>query len=119
MALLLGEKQMKKHLSYTFCMLSIIFCIFQPFIHKASAEDPLAFPLRTKYKHLKVIDTQKLASIFDNAILVDARNKMEFNVIRIVDAHNIPAGTMSEGNLLALRKKDGKKPIIFYCNGTT
>ena len=107
---------MKKVYCIIVSMIFAMFPLINPYSH---AEDKLNFPLRSKYEHLKIIDTQKLASIFDNAILIDARNKTEFNIIRIAGAHNIPSGTMSEGNLLALRKKAGKKPIIFYCNGTT
>lgn len=110
---------MKKVYCFIISMFFIGFSFFPLVTSMAHAEDKLDFPLRSKYAHLKIIDTKKLASIFDNAILIDARNKTEFNIIRIAGAKNIPAGTMSEGNLLALRKKTGKKPIVFYCNGTT
>ncbi len=83
------------------------------------AQDGLNFPLRSKYSSLKPIDTQELAAIYDKAIIVDARNKMEYKVLHMKGAHNFLVGKMKEKDLLALRSKNGSTPMIFYCNGIT
>ena len=83
----------------------------------AGAEEK--FPLRAKHPKLSPIETKELASIFSDAVIVDARNKVEFDVVQMVGAHNILVGQMKEGDLLALRPKDDATPLIFYCNGTT
>ncbi len=83
------------------------------------AQDGLNFPLRSKYSSLKPIDTQELAAIYDKAIIVDARNKMEYKVLHMKGAHNFLVGKMKEKDLLGLRSKNGSTPMIFYCNGIT
>lgn len=85
----------------------------------AIAAENSEYPLRTRYPHLKPIETAELASIYSNAIIVDSRNKTEYGVIHMDGATNILVGRMSEGNLLALLPKTSSKPLIFYCNGTT
>ncbi|MDH4320987.1 MAG: rhodanese-like domain-containing protein [Desulfobulbaceae bacterium] len=77
------------------------------------------FPLRAKHPNLSPIETAELVSNFSDAIIVDARNKVEFDVVQMVGAHNILVGQMKEADLLALRPKDGAAPMVFYCNGTT
>jgi rhodanese-related sulfurtransferase len=84
-----------------------------------SAADATEFPLRAKYPKVKPIETAELKSIYNNAIIVDARAKAEYEVIRMVGSTNILVGVMTEADLLKLRAKDGKAPLVFYCNGIT
>jgi rhodanese-related sulfurtransferase len=88
-------------------------------LNTAFGQDNLDFPLRTKYSQVSPIETAELVSIYSQAILIDARNKMEFDVIHMDGAQNINSDRMNEGNLLSLRSKDSQKPLVFYCNGTT
>jgi rhodanese-related sulfurtransferase len=81
--------------------------------------DATGFPLRAKYPMVTPIGTAELQGIYNKAIIVDARAKAEYNVIRMIGAKNILVGMMTEANLLKLRKKDGKAPLVFYCNGIT
>ena len=81
--------------------------------------DATEFPLRAKYPQVKPIETAELKSIYKKAIIVDARAKAEYDVIRMVGAKNILVGMMTEADLLKLRDKDGKAPLVFYCNGIT
>ncbi|MBU0729965.1 MAG: hypothetical protein KKE17_13345 [Proteobacteria bacterium] len=83
------------------------------------AEDEQQFPLRSSYPFLTGIDSKSLAEIFDSAIKIDSRNQMEFSVIRMTGAINIPADRMNQEQLLALRPKTSPVPIVFYCNGIT
>ncbi len=77
------------------------------------------FPLREEYPQLTPISTDELAKIYDKAIIIDARNHVEYNVIHIKNAKNILVGKMKKADLLKLRGLDDSRPIVFYCNGTT
>ena len=77
------------------------------------------FPLRAKHPTISPITTEELAASFDQAILVDARDAMEFKVIHMQGAHNYLVAKMQEADLTALRPKDGAAPMVFYCNGIT
>ncbi len=100
------------------CPLLIVFFLMG-IAEKVLSADNLKFPLRKKYPHVKPIETAELSSIYNNTIIIDTRNKMEYEVIHMDGATNILVGRMTEGNLLTLRQKSGKKQLIFYCNGTT
>ncbi len=93
-----------------------VFFIAVSFIGVADATE---FPLRAKYPNSNPIETAELRSIYNKAIIVDARAKAEYNVIRMVGAKNFLVGLMKESDLLKLRDKDGKAPLVFYCNGIT
>ncbi len=77
------------------------------------------FPLRDNYPNLTSISGEKLNDIFSEAIIIDTRNKVEYNVIHIKGATNILVGKMKKKDLLELRELESSTPIIFYCNGTT
>jgi len=78
------------------------------------------FPLRAKYPSVKPISTTDLAAGYADALIVDVRSKIEFDVIHIAKAKHIP---VAEGSFLAdlekLRAKQGAAPLAFYCNGIT
>jgi rhodanese-related sulfurtransferase len=82
----------------------------------AHGNDNINFPLRPKYSRLSPITTEELASIYDKAIIVDCRYKMEFHVIRMDRAKSLPEVWMGEDNLLELRQKYDDKPLVFYSN---
>ena len=77
------------------------------------------FPLRSKYPAVKTISTESLAKGLGKTLLVvDARNKVEFNAIHIKGALNDKVGNMNFGKKLdELTKGDKSKKIVFYCNG--
>jgi len=78
------------------------------------------FPLRAKYPQVKPISTAELLTGYDDAMIVDVRSKIEFDVIHISKAAHIP---VAEGSFLGalekLRPKQGTQPLVFYCNGIT
>jgi rhodanese-related sulfurtransferase len=97
---------------------------FFPLFPSANAQKPikekkLSFPNRPRFPKLPYLDTKGLEAILSKAILIDARNHIEFNVIHIKGAINLPVGKMKKKDLLKIRKTQGSKPIVFYCNGTT
>jgi len=78
------------------------------------------FVLRKEYPDVKYITTEDLNQEYDKAIIVDVRSKIEFDVVHIGKALQIP---VSQGSFISeiekLRSKDGDAPIAFYCNGYT
>ena len=80
-------------------------------------KDP--YPLRKKYPELKCLSTEEFAAIRKKAIVIDARNPVEFDVIQVKGAINVPATKMKRKDLLEVRAADGSQPIVFYCNGVT
>ncbi len=83
----------------------------------AQAEEE--FPLRAKHPAITPITTAELAAVYDQAIIVDSRDAMEFKVIHMKGAHNFLVAKMQEADLSGLRPKDGPAPLVFYCNGIT
>jgi rhodanese-related sulfurtransferase len=65
------------------------------------------------------ISTDELMKTYDKAIIIDTRNEAEYDVVHIVGAKNVLVGKMKEADLLQLRPKQDKKPLVFYCNGIT
>ncbi len=84
---------------------------------KEEAKDP--FPQRKKYPKLAYISLEEFEVMRDKAIVIDARNNVEFDVIHIEGAINLSSTTMKRKDLMKLRKPDGEQPIVFYCNGPT
>jgi len=83
----------------------------------AYAEDE--FPLRAKHPSIAPITTEELAAAFDQAIVVDSRESVEFKVIHMKGSHNFLVAKMQESDLTGVRPKDGAAPLVFYCNGHT
>lgn len=79
-------------------------------------KDP--FPLRPKFPQLQWIETPQLADTA-NAIVVDVRNRIEFDVVHVDGARHLDLGAMKKADLEALRSANGEQPIVFYCNGVT
>lgn len=78
------------------------------------------FPLRAKYPDVKPISTSDLNAQYDAILVVDVRSQIEYSVIHVNGAANIPVASASFlGDLEKLRPKGATKPIAFYCNGTT
>ena len=84
----------------------------------AAQEKKDPFPLRAKYPQLECISTDELRDLA-NAIVIDARNKIEFDVVHVDGARHIDLGDMKKADLEALRAADGAQTIVFYCNGVT
>jgi len=80
---------------------------------------PRDYPLRAEYPKVKPIELPELVQKYKEAVIVDVRSALEYNVIHIEKAEHIPLGTMTEEDLLALRDKTASEPLVFYCNGIT
>lgn len=76
------------------------------------------FPHRAKFPNAKYISTDDLRKNYKKSVIVDVRAKIEFDVIHINKAVNLP---LAEPEFLQklekLRKKSASTPIVFYCNG--
>ncbi|ALC17086.1 putative sulfurtransferase [Desulfuromonas soudanensis] len=78
------------------------------------------FVLRPKYPNVKPISTDELARVYDQAVIVDVRSDIEYDVAHITKAVHISIsqGTFI-GELEKARAKESASPLAFYCNGTT
>ncbi|QWV99463.1 hypothetical protein KP005_09365 [Geomonas nitrogeniifigens] len=76
------------------------------------------YPLRAKYPKLKYISTEELKKEYGRAVIVDVRSKLEFDVIHIAKAVNIPVAQKTfDRDIKELRSKNESGPMVFYCNG--
>ncbi len=82
----------------------------------ALAQSP--YVLRPKYPQVKPITTEELNRQYEQAVIVDTRSNIEYDVVHVSKAHFIPValGTfMTE--VAKLRAKNATNPLVFYCNG--
>jgi rhodanese-related sulfurtransferase len=80
------------------------------------------FPGRDKFPDVPYIGSDELFRSYSSgeAIIVDVRSTIEYNVIHPVDAIHIPVGRMDfSKKVKQLRAANAGKKIAFYCNGTT
>jgi rhodanese-related sulfurtransferase len=86
-----------------------------------ASADELEFPLRAKYEMVgvKPISTADLSAHFNKYTIVDARSEYEYQTLHIAGAESLPlANAGFDLEVKALADKT-KKPLVFYCNGTT
>jgi rhodanese-related sulfurtransferase len=78
------------------------------------------FVLRPKYPKVKPISTDELDKVYDQAVIVDVRSDIEYDVAHIAKALHI---SISKGTFIneleKARSKESASPLAFYCNGTT
>ncbi|NOX18968.1 MAG: rhodanese-like domain-containing protein, partial [Chlorobi bacterium] len=103
-------------LFFSFQKSNILFLIFFLFSISLFSQE---FPLRSKYPTVKTISTKDLADGLGKSLLVvDARNKVEYDAIHIDGAFNDKVGNMNFAkNLEKLTKGNKSEKIVFYCNG--
>ena len=63
------------------------------------------FPLRQKYPDEKFITTAELASAGTEAIIIDARDQAEYNVLHIDGSKLLQVEKLKEPDLAAVREK--------------
>jgi len=81
----------------------------------AWAED---FPLRPYYPEVPHITTDRLMADYGDAVIVDIRSHLEYEVAHINKAALLPLATDGFAEKLeGLRPKAAPEPLIFYCNG--
>jgi rhodanese-related sulfurtransferase len=98
-------------------LVSVIVCIFSGSV--VFAEE---FPYRKDFPKVSYISTQELKAKYDKneAVIVDVRSKIEFDVIHVKKSLHIPMAyaTFVE-EIGKLIKENPGKIIAFYCNGVT
>ncbi|RJQ55437.1 MAG: rhodanese-like domain-containing protein [Nitrospiraceae bacterium] len=120
MVLYLMRRRLNNRMNYGVKILFTLFVFFAYFLQAASSfgdHTPDDYPLRYLYPALTPISTDELAAIFSEAVIIDSRSRLEYEVIHIKGAFNLLVGEMTEADLLDLRDKNGGKPLVFYCNG--
>lgn len=76
------------------------------------------FPLRARFPQLEYVGTAQLQAAAD-AIVVDVRNRIEFDVVHVEGARHLDVDAMKKTDLEALRAPAGAQWLVFYCNGFT
>jgi rhodanese-related sulfurtransferase len=80
------------------------------------------FPLRKMFPQVNIISTKNLHNLYDlnKVVVIDVRSPMEYNVIHLNKATNIP---FADKDFLRkvdkIASKNSTYSLIFYCNGTT
>ena len=80
------------------------------------------FPGRKKFAQIPYISIEQLHQEYDDVVIVDARTPLEYKVIRVSSAVNVPLNLSDDeftDKLHVLRKNNPSKKIVFYCNGHT
>jgi len=71
------------------------------------------FPLRAKYPSVtQYMSTAELASKLSESMVIDARFKSEYNVIRIKDSINLEPSAIDKDGVSELLSLYGKKNIV-------
>lgn len=78
-----------------------------------------AFPLRSRYIDVQVLETEEFAQRFSDVVVVDVRSKYEYDTLRVKDALLMPVTESNFTNDLRKLREQTSKPIVFYCNGKT
>jgi rhodanese-related sulfurtransferase len=78
-----------------------------------------AFPLRSQYLDVNVIETADLARRYNDVVIVDVRTKYEYDTLKVKDAQLIDVAKPNFTDKVRDLRKTTDKPIVFYCNGKT
>ena len=92
-----------------------LFCL-SLFSIQAYADE--SFPYRDDYSDVPIIELSDLANESEDVFIVDVRSQLEFDVIHIANAVNIPMSNRGFEAKVKELQPTGKK-IITYCNGHT
>jgi rhodanese-related sulfurtransferase len=76
-------------------------------------------PLRKKFKDVKTISIEQLAAEFSSFLIVDARSRVEYDIININGAINVSIANHDFITRLKIAAPDINSKIVFYCNGYT
>jgi rhodanese-related sulfurtransferase len=85
----------------------------------AASAAQAAFPLRSKYIDVLVVETGDLVKRYDNVVIVDVRTKYEYDTLKIKDAVLIDVTDRTFVEQVRQLRQKTDKPIVFYCNGKT
>ncbi|MFK0570011.1 rhodanese-like domain-containing protein [Endozoicomonas sp.] len=82
----------------------------------AFSED--AFPYRSDYADVKVMELSDLLKEYEDVLIVDVRSSLEFDVIHMTRAMHVPMSTQGFENEVKDLHSEGVK-VVAYCNGHT
>ncbi len=83
------------------------------------ADEAAKFPHRAQFKNVAVMELEALHQQFESVVLVDVRSRYEYETLHIKGALHIPLDKQKLVPAVQELRKQGPKPIVFYCNGTT
>jgi rhodanese-related sulfurtransferase len=88
-------------------------------VKDAAAAAKAAFPLRSQYLDVTVIETADLARRYGDVVIVDVRTKYEYDTLKVKDALLIDVTERTFVEQVRQLRQKTDKPIVFYCNGKT
>jgi rhodanese-related sulfurtransferase len=107
------EKTVKKLLKSV-----MVLAVLGVFVSVSASFAEEGFPLRAKFPKVKYITTDGLSREYSQAVIVDVRSDLEFDVIHINKALHVPVAQATFlKDLEKARSKENGKPVVFYCNG--
>lgn len=87
--------------------------------NEAAAVVQSAFPLRSQYIDVAIIETADLAKRYSDVVIVDVRTRYEYDTLKIKDAMLVDVTERSFVEQVRTLRQKTDKPIVFYCNGKT
>jgi rhodanese-related sulfurtransferase len=110
------KRKTVKMMRYFLSLLAICFLVVASLPTQGRADQ--TFPLRAEYPDVRPISIKALDRLYESATIVDVRAKLEYDVIHMSQAINIPVAHASfESQLEERRSPIGNDPLVFYCNG--
>lgn len=86
--------------------------------NQAVADEP-EFPYREQYAAVGVqtIERAELIANLDDYVIVDVRERFEYDTIHIKGAYSVPFSHRDFSQEIHALAREHGKPIVFYCNG--
>jgi len=81
--------------------------------------DNAEFLGRERFPDIPYIEIDKLNTVYDQVVIVDARSELEYNTLHIKDAINIPLSSADFVEKMKGLRSESEKTIVTYCNGKT
>lgn len=95
-----------------------VLCSFSLLLSIGSARaDSSEFPHRAKFKHVTVIEIDRLHADLNQVSVVDVRTRYEFDTLHIKGATHIALHKEKLPEAVRALRTQSAKPIVFYCNG--
>ncbi len=102
-----------------------LWCVLLPVEAGAAVGPDSKFPLRWEYPDEHFLSTAQFYSLYRDAIVIDARTKLEWEALRVKGAlldsvdhvNSHMQFTFDKDLRKILLANSGNKPIVFYCNG--
>jgi len=110
--LVIGVSHVNKLVKVIMASMSVSF-LYLGLVQAGSDE----FPGRAEFSDVPIITSVDFRAKFDEVLVVDVRSSVEFEILRIKGAINIPVASDTFASDLIGLTNIYNKPVVFYCNG--